>query len=124
MSTYDEYIRHFEMYGPEGVLEIAMKDKRGVTARELADLKSHMGFIDRTHDLKNGVYVKKPDLTEEQLHEKARKCLQCGLELPRSRAAQARFHDGACKQKWYRKQKKARKAMEAKKANSKKAARA
>lgn len=110
------YIRQFEICGYEMILETAARD-RDMSRRDLANLRAHMEYVDRTHAWKvtgpmwhqKGRWVPRDD---ERLQAQIRQCDQCGRDLPRSRNAKARFCDGACKQKWYRARRRERLAKE------------
>lgn len=106
MPTLQYYFDYVDKFGPEMVVKTASMDPE-ITHKELVRLNTHIAYMNRVHNWvptnskkrTGGNWVTK---SEVELDGHIRKCLQCGLDLPRSRNRKARFCDGACKQKWYR----------------------
>jgi hypothetical protein len=71
VSAVHDYRRHAELYGPELVVETAAHD---LDERELAELRSYVGHLERTKRWHKGSW-----------HERragGRPCENCGLDLP------------------------------------------
>src|SRR5260370_3883162 len=77
----DEYRRHAELYGPELVVETAAHK---LDERELAELRSYVGHLERTKPWHRGRW-------HDRRHT-GRPCESCGLDLPASASSRMRLH--------------------------------
>lgn len=95
LRTYsvDDYIEHFQRYGPDEILETAAQE--GFPDKELGRLKAFVESRLRTHRWKDGHGW-------QAIEQKIRVCEGCGLDLPPGSSKRRRFHSDTCRMKLVR----------------------